>query len=66
MPAQGMANNCMNFDIMAKHGSEKRKKKNVTLLSVMAKEFENRFQDCQKNTDFLLFLQLHFHSTVHS
>jgi len=44
---QVMAINFMQFDIFAKH-SPVNSEKNVSVLSVVIKEFENRFQDCQK------------------
>lgn len=45
---QAMANSCAHFDTVAKH-STLNSKEYTALLSVLIKEFDNRFQDCQKN-----------------
>ena len=59
--AQAVANNFMHFDVLAKH-SPVNSEKYAAVLSVLIKEFENRFQDLQKNHLFLLllYLQLRF------
>ena len=43
--AQVMANNCMPFDTLAEH-SPVNSEKHAAMLSILIKEFENRFQDC--------------------
>jgi len=42
-----MANHFMNFDALDKH-SPMNSKKYAPVLSVLIKEFENGFQECQK------------------
>ena len=49
--AQAVANNFMHFDVLAKH-SPVNSEKYAAVLSVLIKEFENRFQDLQKNHHF--------------
>lgn len=46
-----MASNCMHFDILAKH-SALINKEYAVMLSILIKEFENRFQDGKKNHEF--------------
>lgn len=63
MPAQVMANNSMQFDTLAKHSSVNSKNYAV-MLSILVKEFEYMFQDCQsKNINCFVYMQLYFHST---
>ena len=44
MLTQVMANNCMHFDALTKHGAQNSEEYTV-MLSLLTKEFENRFQD---------------------
>jgi len=46
---QVMANNCMYFDTLAKHGAQNSEEYTV-MLSLLSKEFENRFQDWGKKS----------------
>jgi len=48
---QVIANNCICFDTLAKH-SPVNSKKYAAVPSVLIKEFENRFQDYQKNLQY--------------
>lgn len=48
MTIQGMANNYMYFDALAKCSPVNRDK-HAALLSVLIKEFKNRFEDFQKS-----------------
>lgn len=60
VPAQIMANKFMDFDTLAKHSLVNIKKKYIytyiyiyaAVLSVFKKEFETKFQDCQKKHPF--------------
>jgi len=56
---QVMANNCMYFDTLAKH-IPINSKEYAVMLSLLIKEFENRFQDCKKKKIINLCLQDHF------
>lgn len=47
MLTQVMASNCMHFDTLAKH-SALINKEYAVMLSILIKEFENRFQDGKK------------------
>ena len=58
---QVMANKFIYFDTLARHAPVN-SKKYAAVLSVLIKEFENRFQDCKKSWIFFFFLQLHFQS----
>ena len=49
MLTQVMANNFRYFDMLAKD-STVNSEKYAAMLSVLIKEFENRFQDCQKKS----------------
>lgn len=49
--AQVMVDNFMHFDTLVKH-SPMNSKKYAPVLSVLIKEFENGFQECQKNDCF--------------
>ncbi len=49
--AQAVANNFMHFDVLAKH-SPVNSEKYAAVLSILIKEFENRFQDLQKKHQF--------------
>ena len=62
--AQIMANNFMHFDILANESSMN-KEKYAAVLSLLIKNFENRFQDLKKYIFFFLvvYLRLHFQST---
>ena len=62
MLIQVMANRFMDFEVLFKHSPVKREKY-AAVLSILIKEFENRFQDCQKIMNLLLYLQLHFQLT---
>jgi len=55
VPTQVMANNCTHFDTLVKHCSVSREKY-AAMLSVLIKEFENRFQDCRKKSSIFLYL----------
>jgi len=44
---QVVANNCMNFDTLAE-SSALNSKEYADMLSILIKEFENKFQECQK------------------
>jgi len=50
--AQVMASSCMHFDTLAKHSALK-SEEYTAMLSVLIKDFENRFHDCQKNHQFM-------------
>ena len=52
MLTQVMANNFMHFDTLAKHKTLN-SKEYTDMLSVLIKDFENRFHDCQKNHQFM-------------
>ena len=45
-----MANSSICFDTLTKYSPMNSEK--YTLLSILIKEFENRFQDCRKNSQF--------------
>ena len=45
VPVQVMANKIIHFDTLAKH-SPVNSKEYASMLSVLIKEFGNRFQDC--------------------
>jgi len=51
---QGMANNYMYFDALAKRSPVNRDK-HAALLSVLIKKLENRCQDCRKDHPFFFF-----------
>jgi len=44
---QVVANNCMHFDMVAKYSRVKNEKYS-SVLSVLIKEFQNRFPDCRR------------------
>jgi len=46
---QVMANNCMYFDALTTHGAQNCEEYTV-MLSLLSKEFENRFQDWGKKS----------------
>lgn len=55
---QVMANICMNFDVLAKHclvSGKKKKKKCLSVLSDLVKEFENKLQDLKKKKSVFLY-----------
>lgn len=65
MTIQGMANNYMYFDALAKRSPVNRDK-HAALLSVLIKKLENRCQDCRKDHPFFFFFvypQFHFQLT---
>lgn len=45
--AQVKTNNAMFFELLAKHSPANREK-HVSMPSILIKEFENKFQECQK------------------
>jgi len=49
-----MANNCVQFDTLAKH-SPVSSKKYTAVLCVFMKEFENMFKNCQKKHTFFCY-----------
>ena len=55
VPHEIMANNFVHFDTLAEDSPVNREKYAV-VLSVLIKEFENRFQHCKRNYNFLIYI----------
>ena len=56
--AQVAANNCMHFDMLAKHSPVIREKC-AAVLSVLIEEFQNRLQDCKQTNKQTTYTHTH-------